>query len=130
MKEIIILFSLLVSGCVFPGDIEQLKHSQDIYQYKVNTALDSMRDGSKDVAQTIGAIKSAQSERDREIDNVVREVTQRTEAAISAAQGGLSLAEAGGLSGLVTVVGGVALNVMRNRSRKEELETIIKNTPG
>lgn len=124
-----LILIVTASGCVFPSDIDALKHAQDRYQYKVDVALTNMENGKRTIDQTLTSIGSAISDRGKEIDAVKEDIRDRIDAVAQVASSGLDLLDAGGLATAITIVGGVALNVARNRSREKELGAIVSRHP-
>lgn len=95
---------LLCVGCVMPSDIRDLKMAT--YQLKE------------------GSITKHQFN-DR-LEAKAAEIEKRTQDAIDAIESGLTLAETGGIGGVITLGGGLLLNLLRNNTRKKNLAELTE----
>ncbi len=124
----VLLATLLVAGCVMPSDIRALEDSSRRYQVEVEKDVAAWKSGTITEAELDLELQKAQLERERDIAQVAATVEARTQEAIRVANaiknGSLSLEEGAGLASLITTGGVVALNALRSRSRRRELEKI------
>jgi hypothetical protein len=96
---------------VWPSDIEALRYAQ-------TRLVDDLRNGQKNQEEAF-------QDYDSELLRVEVAVNARAEAALRAAEGGLSFAEGSGVAGTLTVLGGLALNHFRNNTRKTFAEQVV-----
>lgn len=97
----------IAASCVTSGDLQRVTDSVA----QLETVLD-------DPLATQAELEAAIASTTAEIEAVVEDVEERTE---QAAESGLSLAEGGGLAGIITGVGMLVLNQLRNHSREKAL---------
>lgn len=120
MRVLLVLVLGLV-GCVMPGDLEDLKVSGSRLDERVREIEIEWQANLLTDEEVREEIREAHETYNREVDEKAREIAERTEAALRAAGDGLTVAEGGGLAGMITLLGGVGLHLLRNQTRRKDV---------
>lgn len=116
-------------GCVFPGDIRQIQESQARYQAEVDKEVALAKAGAQSVDVTLARVETARAQRDAETSAVVAAVERRTDEAIQIAKGvadgSISLTGALTGTGAASLLTGIGIQLLRNRTRRRENGEIL-----
>lgn len=115
MRALLCGLVLLLSGCVLPGDIRDMKVSQAAYRTKLDSQVREWQAGVISEDQFEEAVEEITDDYNAQLEAKAIEIERRTQDAIDAIESGLTLAETGGIGGLITLAGGIGLNMLRNR---------------
>lgn len=112
MKALLLSLSLVCASCVTAEDIR-----------KVSVEVANLENALSDTSLTVNEQEAAITSAVTELGNLATEVAEREEGLV---RGVGKTGEALGLSGMVTTAGILALNHLRNRSRKRDLEVVTE----
>lgn len=131
MRVFLCVVFVLLTSCVTPRDIRELKFQQDLYKRTVSDQIALVNSGQKTQDEALSDVERAQRRYDQALDQKAEEVERRTQEAISAVKtGAVSLSELLLGGGGLTTVGMVALHLLRNASRQRELGQIKEKMRG
>lgn len=131
MRMLWCAFMLTVAGCVLPGDLQDLKYEQELYRREVEANLGMVKSGQMTQDEALEQVAEAQRRYDEAVDRKAAEITERTEAAIAAVKdGAVDITTLLTGSGGLTALGVVALNLLRNSTRRRELAQLKEQVKG
>lgn len=115
------LFLPLCAGCLMPGDLRELKVSQDSYKVEMQNSLERYREGAISKEDLRDEVARSERRYDERLESQVAKITQRTEEALAAGKEGMSMLEGTGITGTALI----ALNLYRSFTRKKNLESLL-----
>ncbi len=120
MLFLLLLLPLCV-GCLMPGDLRELKVSQDSYKAEMQASLERFREGAISKDDLRNEVARSERRYDDRLEGPVAKITQRTQEALDASKEGMTMLEGTGLTGGALI----ALNLYRSFTRKKNLESLI-----
>ncbi|MEM7167645.1 MAG: hypothetical protein AAF581_19485 [Planctomycetota bacterium] len=125
MKKHLLAFALVatLSGCVTPGMIEELKVGKVELEMKAQELARQVEAGEKSREEAEREYQEAAEEHDRKIQEAADQARKNAEELKDSA---VSLAEMGGVGGVVSLIAMYVLNQYRNNTRRREFDQVIQ----